>query len=373
MDSKSLLEQLAQVDDPRIDRNKKHKLIDILTIAVCAVVSGAEGWEHIEMFAKMKIDWLKSFLELPNGIPSHDTIARVFYAIDPDQFQNAFTQWASGIKIDKSGKVIALDGKSLRRSFDKATGKGPLHMVSAWAVEAGIALGQVKTSKKSNEITAIPDLLNMLELSGAIITIDAMGCQKKIASKIIDKNADYVLALKRNHAELHDEVKALFQIADKREFKDMPHDSHTTIGKGHGRIETRICTTLSAEEWLPDLKEWSALKTLVRIESTRELADSTQSMVRYYLSSLPMEAEQMLHAVRSHWGIENSLHWVLDMNFREDESRIRKGNAAENLAIIRKIVLNMIKLNKPKGMSFKKAKLAATWDTDFALKTVFGN
>ncbi len=373
MINNSLLKLLGELDDPRIDRNKKHLLVDVLTIAICGVVSGAEGWEHIEMFARIKEDWLRSFLELPNGIPSHDTIARVFRAIDPDQFQEVFTKWVGSIELKKEGKVVAIDGKSLRRSFDNSMGCGPLHMVSAWAVDAGLALGQVKTNKKSNEITAIPELLELLDLNGAIVTIDAMGCQKQIAQKIVNKKADYVLALKKNHPDLHNEVESLFSIGEKRHFKEMTHDNFTTIEKGHGRIETRTCTTLSAQDWFPDMKEWAGLQSLVRIESTRETNGCEQRQVRYYLSSCPPDAHSLLKAVRSHWGIENSLHWVLDMNFREDESRIRKGGAAENLATIRKIVLNLIKLNKPNDLSFKKAKLAATWDTDFALKTLLKN
>lgn len=373
MNDKSLLDYLVAVDDPRIERAKKHKLIDILTIAVCAVISGAEGWEHIEMFGKIKEDWLRRFLELPNGIPSHDTIARVFSVIDSKQFQTAFVDWINGIELEKEGKVIAIDGKSLRRSFDNAHGKKPLHMVSAWAVEAGIALGQVRTQEKSNEIKAIPELLNMLDLAGAIVTIDAMGCQKAIATRIREKKADYVLALKKNHSDFHDEVSALFRVAKSRNFKEMPHDSFTTVDNGHGRLETRTCYCLPAQQWFPNVHEWEGLNTLVMIESTREHSGSVQNEVRYYLSSLPQNAKQLLGAVRSHWGIENSLHWVLDMTFREDESRVRKDHSPENLATVRRVVLNMLKLNKPKNLSFKKAKLAATWDTDFAFKTIFGS
>ena len=372
MERKSLLDCFGDVNDPRIDRAKKHKLIDILAIAICAVISGAEGWEHMELFAKIKEDWLRRFLELPNGIPSHDTIARVFSVIDPEQFQNAFIAWINGIELQTDGKVVAIDGKSIRRSFDNAHGKKPLHMVSAWASEAGIALGQIKTDEKSNEITVIPKLLEMLDLAGAIVTIDAMGCQKNIATCIRAKGANYVLALKQNHSNLFHEVSALFRVAKQNDFKDMPHGTATSTDQNHGRLETRTCFCLSAQQWFPSLKDWDGLSTLVMIESSRESGGVVQSEARYYLSSLPMDAKQLLSAVRSHWGIENSLHWVLDMTFREDESRIRKDHAPENLAAIRKVVLNMLKLNKPKGLSFKKAKLMASWDTDFALKTVFG-
>lgn len=372
MKRESLLDYLVDVDDPRIDRAKKHKLIDILTIAVCAVISGAEGWEHMEIFAKIKEDWLKRFLELPNGIPSHDTIARVFSAIDSKQFQNAFVNWVNGIELKTECKVVAIDGKSLRRSFDNAHGKKPLHMVSAWAADVGIVLGQVKTEQKSNEINAIPKLLEMLDLAGAIVTIDAMGCQKSIATRIRKKDADYVFALKKNHPELHSEVSALFRVGKASDFKEMPFDKCTTVDQDHGRLETRTCYCLPAQQWFPDLNEWDDLCTLVMIESTREINGEKKSEVRYYLSSLPVNAEKLLGAVRNHWGIENSLHWVLDMTFREDESRVRKDHAPENLATIRRVVLNMLKLNKPKNLSFKKAKLAASWDTDFAFGTIFG-
>lgn len=369
----SLLDYLNEVTDPRIERAKKHKLIDVLTIAVCAVISGAEGWEHIEMFGKIKKDWLQLFLELPNGIPSHDTFARVFSAIDSKQFQDSFVNWINGIQLQKDGKVIAIDGKTLRRSFDNANGKAPLHMVSAWASEAGIALGQVKTSEKSNEIKAIPKLLQMLDVAGAIVTIDAMGCQKSIAKEIRAKQADYIFALKKNHPDLMNETKALFKVAKSKDFEQMAYDTCETVDQDHGRLETRRCHCISASEWFPDMHEWKDLRTLVMIESTREVGDSVQRQTRYYITSLAQDAKSILGAVRSHWGIENSLHWVLDMTFREDESRVRKDHAPENLAIIRRVVLNLIKLKKDKKMSFKKARLGATWDIDFAFKMIFGN
>ena len=369
----SLLDYLDKIDDPRIERAKKHKLIDILTIAVCAVISGAEGWEHIEMFGIIKKDWLQLFLELPNGIPSHDTFARVFSVIDSKQFQDSFVNWVNGIELQKEGKIIAIDGKTLRRSLDNANGKAPLHMVSAWASEAGIALGQVKTAEKSNEIKAIPKLLKMLDVAGAIVTIDAIGCQKSIAKDIRAKGADYVFALKKNHPDLLGETQALFNVAKSKNFKQMTYDFHETVDQNHGRLETRTCHCLSAAEWFPELDDWQDMKTLVMIESTREIGESVQSQTRYYISSLATDAKAIAGAVRSHWAIENSLHWVLDMTFREDESRVRKDHAPENLAIIRRVVLNLIKLKKDKKMSFKKARLGATWDIDFAFKMIFGS
>lgn len=371
--NQSLLEYLAEINDPRIDRAKKHNLIDILTIAICAVISGAEGWEHIEMFGRMKVDWLSSFLELPNGIPSHDTISRVFASIDSEQFQKAFIDWVNGIELNKKGKVIAIDGKSLRRSFDTSVGKGPLHMVSAWAVEAGISLGQLKSANKSNEITAIPRLLDLLDVSGAIVTIDAMGCQKEIAKKIRSENAHYILALKQNQPNLFNETKALFSLAKSKSFEGINHDKFESVDQNHGRLENRTCYCLSATEWFPEIKVWKDFKTVIMLESSRETGKTKTNETRFYISSLPLDAKVLLGAIRDHWGIENSLHWVLDMTFREDESRVRKDHAPENLATIRKTVLNLIKLNKPDGMSFKKAKLASSWDIDFAFKTVFGN
>lgn len=366
-------EAFSSITDPRIDRAKKHSLVDILTISTLATISGADGWEHIEMFGKIKQKWLSKFLKLPNGIPSHDTIARVFSRIDPGEFQNAFLKWVQNIKINVKGKVIAIDGKALRRSFDNATGKSALHLVSAWATEANLVLCQCKVSEKSNEITAIPKLLDFLDISGAIITIDAMGCQKNIAEKIRKEKADYVLALKKNHSEFYSEVQYLFDTGLKSSFRNMMHDVHECIDGGHGRIETRTCYCLNAMDWFPNNEEWKDMKTIAMVKSVVENGSKQSEQTRYYISSLPLNAQNLAKAVRQHWGIENSLHWVLDVTFREDESRVRKGNASENLAIIRRIALNIIKRKKPKGMSAKKALLAASWDTDFALQTLFGD
>ncbi len=252
------------------------------------------------MFGRMKVDWLSSFLELPNGIPSHDTISRVFASINSEQFQNAFIDWVNGIELHKEGKVIAIDGKALRRSFDSSIGKGPLHMVSAWAVEAGISLGQLKTADKSNEIKAIPRLLDLLDVSGAIVTIDAMGCQKEIAQKIRSKNAHYILALKKNQPDLFKETKALLNVAKSKSFEGMNHDKFESVDQNHGRLEHRTCYCLSATEWFPEIKVWKDFKTVILLESSRKTGKNKTSETRYYISSLPLDAKMLLGAIRDH-------------------------------------------------------------------------
>lgn len=364
----SIVKAFENVDDYRIDRCKKHKLIDILVITVCAMICKTEGWEDIELFGKERIGWLKTFLELPNGIPSHDTFRRVFERIDPKQLQDALVSWSRRLYDELSGKVVAIDGKTLCHSFDSSTGKSALHLISAWVEEKQIMLGQRVVDGKTNEITQIPKLLDMLELAGAIVTIDAMGCQKKIARKIVeDSHADYVLALKNNHSTLHHEVAAMFRVASQRNYNDFNASIHQEIDKGHGRIETRTCTCIEVRTWLDHVDdEWTGLRTVVRMDSTREIGEKKSTETRYYISSLECDAKLISGAVRSHWGIENSLHWVLDVVFREDDSRIRKGHAPENLAVARRVALNLIKLNKPERMSAKKAQLKATLNPEFA-------
>ncbi len=332
------------------------------------MICKTEGWEDIELYGKERIEWLKTFLELPNGIPSHDTFRRVFEMINPKQFQDALIKWTKGLHEELSGKVVAIDGKTLCHSFDKSTGKSALHLISAWVEEKQIMLGQCVVDGKTNEITQIPKLLDMLELAGAIVTIDAMGCQKKIARKIVEDNhADYVLALKENHSALHREVAAMFRVATQRNFKDFTASTHQEIGKGHGRIETRTYTCIEVGDWLDHIDDgWTGLRTVVRVDSVREIDEKKSTQTRYYISSLACDAKLISEAVRGHWGIENSLHWVLDVVFREDDSRIRKGHAPENLAVARRVALNLIKLNKPKNMSAKKAQLKATMNPEFA-------
>ncbi len=353
------------ITEPR-GSNKRHKLIDIITIALCAVICGADSWEDIEEFGETKKEWFERFLELPHGIPAHDTFARVFSSIDPKEFQQAFFKWVEAIRTVTKG-IVAIDGKTLRRSRQKD--RSPLHMVSAWAYESRMILGQVKTKEKSNEITAIPELLQVLELEGCIVTIDAMGCQKPIAETIITKKADYVFGLKRNQNTLYDDVKLYFEDPG---FTDDPHDYHETIDGDHGRVETRRYWTTSHIDWLSDKASWKNLSTIVMVQRERIVDGKTSNGTSYYITSLKSDAKTIARAIRGHWGIENSLHWVLDIAFREDESRIRKDHAPANFAIIRHTALNLLRQETSCKRSIKGKRLKAGWDTEYLGKILKG-
>ena len=368
----AIVEHFKDIEDPRIERGKLHNLIDIIAIAICAVICGADTWEDIELFGEAKHEWLKQFLELPNGIPSHDTFGRVFSIISPVEFQRSFLNWIKAISDSIEKEVVAIDGKTSRRSYDKNKGKGAIHMVSAWATANRVVLGQVKTEDKSNEITAIPELLDVLALKDCIVTIDAMGCQKNIAAKIIDKDADYILALKGNQGTLHEDIKLFFQDASDTSFKDIRYDFHKTIDGDHGRIETRHYWIVSDIDWLEGKTDWKELKSIGMVESEREIGDKLTKETRYYISSLPGNAKLFGDAVRKHWGIENSLHWVLDVVFREDECRIRKGYAAENFAVLRHIALNLVREEKSIKRGVKGKRLKAGWDNDYLGKILSG-
>lgn len=363
----SIKKHFEIISEPR-ESNKRHKLIDIITIGICAVVCNADTWEAIEEYGKSKAEWLKNFLELPHGIPSHDTIARVFAQIDPVEFQQAFINWVQAINL-LSNQVIAIDGKTLRRSYDNASGKAAIHMVSAWAQENGIVLGQVKTSEKSNEITAIPELLDVTEIEGCIITIDAMGCQKKIAEKIIEKKADYVFSLKGNQSNLHDNVELFFQeaVTDKCDV-----DSYETTDGEHGRIEIRRYYITDDIEWLQGKEDWKNLNSIGMVERERHIGEKISTETTYYITSIGANAQEFAKAVRGHWGIENSLHWVLDISFREDESRIRKANAPQNFAVLRHIALNLLKQEKTSKRSVKTKRLKAGWNDRYLAKVLGG-
>jgi predicted transposase YbfD/YdcC len=359
----------SNITDPR-DLNKRHKFIDIITIAICAVVCGANSWEHIQVFGQSKLNWFKDFLELPHGIPSHDTFGRVFAQIDPDQFQQSFMSWVQALCQLSHGQVIAVDGKTLRRSHDKSNGKSAIHMVSAWASANGIVLGQVKTDEKSNEITAIPELIKTLEVEGCIVTIDAMGCQKNIAKTIIDKGADYVLALKDNQGTLHDNVELFFQDYLKNNTNHSAIDSYQSTDGDHGRIEIRKYWTTSDINWLQGKESWKNLNTIGMVQRQRHVGDDSSIETSYYISSIENDAKRFGHAVRSHWGIENSLHWVLDVSFREDESRIRKDNAPQNFAVLRHMALNLLKTETSLKKSVKSKQLRAGWDNNYLTKVL---
>jgi predicted transposase YbfD/YdcC len=356
---KSIKDCFSGITDPR-DSNKRHQLIDIIAIALCAVICNADTWEEIEEFGQAKHEWFRMFLELPHGIPSPDTFARVFASLDPVEFREAFLRWVEAVKGH-----IAIDGKTVRHSYGNET--PPIHMVSAWALENRMVLGQVKTYEKSNEITAIPELLQVLALEGCIVTIDAMGCQKTIAGKIIDKGADYVLGLKKNQGNLHADVELFFQDCLESRFQGVPYDYCETIDGDHGRIETRRYWATSDVEWLSDKPLWKDLRTIVMVERERNLDGEVSVETGYYISSLGSEIKQLAKAVRGHWGIENSLHWVLDIAFREDESRIRKDHAPENFAILRHMALNVLR-KETSVKSIKRKRLRAGWDNDYLVK-----
>lgn len=353
----------GKIEDPRSDVNQLHNLIDILLISIISVICGAETWKQMSEFGHSKEDFLKTFLTLPNGIPSKDTIRRVFTAIDSNVFEQCFIQWVNSIADLTNGQVIAIDGKTLRGA--KANGKkSPIHMVSAWACENNLVLGQVRTSEKSNEITAIPELLDILEIAQTTVTIDAMGTQKEIAAKIIDNQADYILAVKDNQPQLLQDIKDEFRFS-----KQIA--THTNENLDHGRIETRICSIISDFQFLNDNLDWTALKSIVKIDSTREFKNSnkaTEKATRYYISSLKNSAENFQSDIRSHWAIENKLHWTLDVGFSEDASRKRAGNAAQNYSIILKIALNLMKNEKTEKQGIQGKRLKAAWNNEYLLK-----
>lgn len=369
-----LIESLSQISDPRSNHTKRHLLIDILVIAVCATICGAESWDDIAQFGEAKREWFAQFLELPNGIPSHDTFRRVFLLMKPAEFQQVFLAWVQAAVKTSDHELINIDGKHLRGSKQKKKGeegKEGLRMVSAWAAENRLVLGQVKTEEKSNEITAIPDLLRLLELSGCIVTIDAMGCQTKIAAQIVEQKGDYVLSLKGNQGTLHKDVEDYFGWAVKTGFKEIAYDSCKTLEKGHGRIETRRCFVTEDVDWLAQKADWEGLKSIIMVEAQREVIGEKPTIERrYFISSLEADATQALRALRGHWAIENQLHWCLDVGFREDGCRTRTGHAAENLAVLRHIALNLLKQEKSCKLGIKSKRLKAGWNESYMLKVL---
>jgi predicted transposase YbfD/YdcC len=327
----------------------------------------------VQTWGKAKRPWLEKFLELPNGIPAHDTFGRLFARLDPQQFQTCFVSWIRAIAKRTQRQIVAMDGKKLRRSHDRALGKEAIGMVSAWATANRLVLGQWKITDKSNEIPAIPQLLHLLELAGCIVTLDAMGCQTEIATTIVQQHADYLLAVKANQGQLYQEVQDLFDGCHEVHFQEVPHDYTKTTNKGHGRLELRECWTVSAPEFLAQLSQrerWPNLQTVVMIRAERRLAETVSVETRYYISSLENDAKLALRAARGHWGIENGLHWVLDIAFREDESRVRKDHGPENLAVLRHIALNLLKQEPLTKTGIKTKRLKAAWDEDYLLRVL---
>ncbi len=360
----SIIEHFSELPDPRIVLKTQHRLVDIVTMTLCAALAGADDWVEIAAYAKARESWFKGFLKLENGIPSHDTVGRVFALLDPEPFSQCYIDWVRTL-VSIPDEVVAVDGKTLRRSHDHANGKSAIHMVNAWAVGQGLVLGQVKTEAKSNEITAIPEPLKVLDVKGAVVTIDAMGCQKEIAKQIVDQGADYVFSLKGNQGNLHKEVQLLFEDAKKDGFKDLSHDSFATVDGDHGRIETRRYTTVADVDWFEEKGKWAKLSSFGMIESEREVDGNVTKETRYFISSLPSDAKRFAEVARGHWAVENSLHWCLDIAFREDDSRVRSGHGQENLAILRRLALTLIKQDPQRKIGIKASRKRAGWDLDY--------
>lgn len=361
----SIMEHFSVVSDPRILLKTSHKLNEIITITLCAVIAGADDWVEIADFGNAKEEWFRTFMELPAGIPSHDTFGRVFSLINPREFEKSFAEWIQTVTC-KPG-IVAIDGKTLRRSHDHANEQSAIHMVNAWAVEHGLVLGQVRTKDKSNEIKAIPELLKVLDLQDCTVTIDAMGCQKEIVREIVNQGAEYVISLKGNQGNLHRDVGLYFEDARKENFRDISHETFVTVDGDHGRIETRRYTIVSDTTWFSEHSKWQGLKGFGMVESERQVGGETTYETRYYIASLTGDIKRFAEAVRGHWSIENSLHWCLDIAFREDESRVRMGHASENLAILRRFALSLIKQDRTRKSGVKASRKRAGWDNDYLM------
>jgi predicted transposase YbfD/YdcC len=367
-------EHFAVLTDPRCPcaPNSRHLLMDILVIAVCAVISGAEGWEDIEEYGEANAEWLKDLLDLPHGIPGHDTFRRVLSQLDPEELTQCFIAWTQALSEASGGDIVSIDGKTLRHSFDQATATAAIHMVSAWASANRLVLGQLKVEEKSNEITAIPKLLHLLDLKGAVVTMDAMGCQKEIAKTITEQGADYVLALKDNHPTLSEAVTLFLNDARDTGLADMAHAYHETVDGDHGRIETRRYWITSEIEWLGAKDSWANLHSVGMVEARREVGDTVQVETRYFLTSLPAQGVRFAQAVRQHWGIENSLHWVLDVSFDEDACRIRKNKGAQTFAVLRHSALNLLRREPHHKRGIKARRKRAGWDRAYLFQVLTG-
>jgi predicted transposase YbfD/YdcC len=368
----TILKHFSSLEDPRIERTKQHLLVDIVAIAILAVLSGADSWVAIETYAQAKLEWLQQFLALPNGIPSHDTIARVFARLDSQAFEQCFRRWVESITDAVGAQVIPIDGKTIRQSFDRERQQKAIHVVSAWASTHRLVLGQLKVDDKSNEITAIPKLLELLEIAGCIITIDAMGCQKEIAAQIINKKADYVLALKGNQGKLDEEVSSWFKKAKSNNFADIEYSYHCTTESAHGRIEIRQYWSVAVEQIgeLTNQHKWLGLRSLCMVVCERRLWNKTTIEVRFYISSLEHDALVLANAVRSDWSIENSVHWILDVTFNEDASRIRKDNAPVNFSILRRLSLNLLSRDTSGRGSIAMKRYRAGLDNKYLLQVI---
>jgi predicted transposase YbfD/YdcC len=366
-------QHFASVPDPRVCARSDHKLLDIIAISILAVICGADGWDELASFGRCKETWLRTFLDLPAGIPSADTFRRVLSALDPEAFRRAFVTWMQTLVGDTKGKLIAIDGKTARRSFDRANEKSALHLVSAWVRDNQLVLGQLATEEKSNEITAIPVLLGMLDVRGATVTIDAMGAQKEIAKTIVEKEADYILALKGNQGNLHAQVVEFFKDAGTEPFESVSHTFHETHDEAHGRREVRRVWSSTDLSTIPDASKWPSLKSITLIEREREADSKIEVERHYYISSRPRAGARWLsERIRGHWSIENQCHWILDVAFREDDSRIRTDHGPENFGLLRKIALNLLKQEKGCKMGIAAKRKISAWDQDYLLKVLSG-
>lgn len=368
-------EHFSGVEDPRVACLVTHPLINIMTITLCAVIAGADNWSEVATFGEGKKEWLAKFLDLSAGTPSHDTFSLVFARLNPEQLQDSFISWVRAVYQRLTGEVVAVDGKKLRHSFDSAEEQPMITMVSAWATEAEVVLGQLTVAEGSNEITAIPKLIRLLDLKGCIVTIDAIGCQKEIAQQIVDQEADYLLAVKGNQEHLLADIELLFRLAEENDFAKVDCNYARTVNKGHNRIEVRHCWAISGEEslqFLQDYEAWPQLRTVIRIMSERHIGQSVSRQYRFYISSLPNDAEHLLQVKRSHWAIENGLHWVLDIAFREDDSRVRKGNGARNLGLFRHMAVNLLKNEKTAKGGIHNKRMQAAWNEQYLVKVLSG-
>ncbi len=374
MSIEKLGQYLVAVEDPRCSGKVEHRLVEVLVIAVCAVIACAESWDDIALYGRSKLAWLRTFLDLPNGIPSHDTFRRVFMLIDPDAFEAGFTAWVGSLADRFEREVVAIDGKTIRRSFDHGRDQSPLHVVSAWASEQGLVLGQRCVDGKSNEITAVPELLDQLALENSIVTLDAMGCQTAIAEKILARGGDYLLTLKGNHPLAHAAVVEHFDQRCFRRGASHPADCDA-FDDTHGRLVRRRVFASTDAAALEALSGWPGLRTVLAVESIRSVNGAptkVESEIRYFLSSCPDSPAVLGQAVRSHWAIENTLHWVLDVTFREDDSRVRDRTAARNLALLRKIALNIVGRDKTTKASVRARRKKAAWNDAYMLKLLAG-
>jgi predicted transposase YbfD/YdcC len=364
----SLLEHLAEVKDPRREHGREHHLIDILVIGILAVICGANDFVGMEAFGRAKETWLKTFLELPNGIPSHDTFGRVFAKLKPGEFRRCFLRWVRTVAALTAGEVVAIDGKRLRHSYDRSGGQAAIELVSAWAQQQRLTLGQVKVEADSNEITAVPPLLRLLDIRGCIVTVDAMNTQKATVTEIRHQGADYVCALKDNHPQMLEAVADLCVAVEQGRTLNVVFKEWKTVEGDHGRIETRRYLSVEALASLPGIDQWPDLTSVGMVESTREIGHTVATEQRYYLSSLPVDAHTLAHAVRGHWSIENACHWVLDVVFREDDSRVRTGHAPENLGLLRRWVHSLLQQEPTAKIGVQNKRLKAAWDHQYLLK-----